>query len=165
VAVVALFVDANDDTIAHAVRAARPDLLQLHGSEPPKRVSEIRARFGLPVMKAIGVAEPRDLAVVPAYEAVADMLLFDGKRAAGTPGGRGVAFDWQMLGGHTIRKPWLLAGGLNVRNVAHAVVTAGAHGADVSSGVETSPGAKDAEAIRAFVEAARAAESATGVPA
>lgn len=165
VRVVALFVDANDQTIAEAIRAARPDVLQLHGGEPAKRVAEIRTRFGVPVMKAIAIAEASDFAAVPAYEAVADMLLFDGKPAGGPAGGRGCAFDWQLLRGRTIRKPWLLAGGLNVQNVARAIRAAGATGVDVSSGVETSPGIKDAATIRDFVAAARAAQSAAEAPA
>lgn len=161
VRVVALFVDANDQTIAEGVRTARPDVVQLHGSESPKRVAEIRARFGLPVMKAIAIADASDLAAVPAYEAAADMLLFEGRPATGSAGGRGCAFDWQMLRGRTIGRPWLLAGGLNVQNVARAIRAAGATGVDVSSGVETSPGIKDAAIIHDFVAAARAAEFAS----
>jgi phosphoribosylanthranilate isomerase len=155
---VALFVDANDETIFEAVAAAKPDFLQLHGSEPPQRVAEIRARFGIPVIKAIGIADAGDFEVMPGYETVADMLLFDGKTTAGAPGGRGRAFDWQLLRKRTIRRPWLLAGGLDPQNVARAIAAAAAPGVDVSSGVETSPGFKDAEKIVTFVAAARTAE-------
>jgi len=157
VRVVALFVDATDNAIIDCVDTVRPDVLQLHGDEPPKRVAEIRARFGIPVMKAIGISDRSDFDALPGYEAVADMLLFDAKTVAGLAGGRGCAFDWQLLRSRTIRKPWLLAGGLNVQNVARAIATAGAQGVDVSSGVETSPGIKDASTIRDFVAAARAA--------
>ncbi|HLY05092.1 MAG TPA: phosphoribosylanthranilate isomerase [Rhizomicrobium sp.] len=165
VPVVALFVDAGDQTIAGGAAAARPDFLQLHGSESPKRVAEIRARFGIPVVKAIGISEAQDFDQVPEYEAVADMLLFEGKTASGLQGGMGCAFDWQLLRERRIRKPWLLAGGLNVQNVARAIRTAGAPGVDVSSGVETAPGIKDAQKIADFVAAARAAEFAVEQPA
>ena len=165
VRVVALFVDATDNTIIDCVDTVRPDFLQLHGDEPPKRVAEIRARFGIPVMKAIGISDRSDFNTLPNYEAVADMLVFDAKALAGPAGGRGFAFDWQLLRRRTIRTPWLLAGGLNVQNVARAIATAGAQGVDVSSGVETSPGIKDASTIRDFVSAARAANSTAEQPA
>jgi phosphoribosylanthranilate isomerase len=162
VRVVALFVDPGDASLAEAITAAKPDMLQLHGAEPPARVAEIRARFGVAVMKAIAVAEPADLDALPAYEGVADMLLFDAKASKGVSGGRGAAFDWRLLRGRTIGKPWLLAGGLNVQNVLRAIAAAGAPGVDVSSGVETAPGMKDAQAIRDFVQTARTAEFAGG---
>lgn len=163
--IVALFVDAGDQMIAEGVGAARPDFLQLHGSESPKRVAEIRARFGIPVVKAIGISDVHDFDPVPQYEATADMLLFEGKAVTGPQGGRGCAFDWQLLRGRKIRKPWLLAGGLNVQNVANAIVAAGARAVDVSSGVEMSPGIKDALRIRDFITAARAAECTAELPA
>jgi phosphoribosylanthranilate isomerase len=165
VCIVALFVNPNDDMVGGAVAAAKPDFVQLHGRESPKRVAEIRAQFGIPVMKAIGISDACDFDALSAYEAVADMLLFDAKPVAGTPGGRGHAFDWQLLRKRTIRKPWLLAGGLHVQNVARAIAAAGAPGVDVSSGVETSPGVKDVAAIREFVAAARAASFAAEEPA
>lgn len=165
VQVVALFVNANDDAICGGINAARPDFLQLHGREPPNRVAEIRARFGVPVIKAIAVSDARDFDVLPEYEATADILLFEGRPAMGLPGGRGCAFDWQLLRKRKIRRPWLLAGGLNVQNVGDAIVASGAHGVDVSSGVESSPGVKNAEAIHDFVAAARAAEFVAGPPA
>jgi phosphoribosylanthranilate isomerase len=158
VRIVALFVDANDETISDVVAVVTPDCIQLHGKEAPQRVAEIRARFGIPVIKAIGIAEESDFDALPGYQAVADMLLFDAKAVAVAPGGRGRAFDWRLLHGRSISKPWLLAGGLNVQNVARAIAASGAPGVDVSSGVETSPGSKDSDAIRAFVEATRAAE-------
>ena len=162
--IVALFVDAYDDAIARAVDAANPDFLQLHGDETPERVAEIRARFGIPVMKAIAISNAVDFEGVPGYAAVADMLLFEGRPATGLPGGRGCAFDWQLLRDRRIGKPWLLAGGLNVQNVARAIATAGATGVDVSSGVESSPGVKDAARIGEFVAAARTADSRTEQP-
>jgi phosphoribosylanthranilate isomerase len=165
VRIVTLLVDPNDETIRETVSAARPDYIQLHGKEAPDRVADIRQRFGIPVIKAIGISDEGDFDVLPAYEAVADILLFDSKPRAGTPGGRGRTFDWQLLRKRTSRKLWLLAGGLNVQNIARAITTAGAPGVDVSSGVETSLGVKDAGAIRAFVEAARAAEFAAEQPA
>ena len=158
VRIVSLFVNPADDALAQGIAAAKPDFIQLHGNEPPKRVAEVRGRFDIPVIKAMGVAGDEDFETLHAYEAVADMLLFDAKPVASTTGGRGVPFDWQLLRKRTIRKPWLLAGGLHVQNVRRAIATAGALAVDVSSGVESSPGVKDAEAIRAFVAAARVAE-------
>lgn len=160
---VALLADAGDEAISAVISAAKPDFLQLHGNEPPTRVAEIRARTGLPIIKALPVADVADLALVPMYEDAADMLLFDAKApaAAARPGGHGAAFDWRLLKGRVFRKPWLLAGGLDAENVARAIATAEAPGVDVSSGVETAPGVKDAALIRAFVEAARSASFAS----
>ena len=158
--VVAVLVDAGDAEIEPAVKAARPDLLQLHGRETPERVAAIRHRFGIPVMKAIAVAGAEDFAAVPAYEGVADRLLFDAPapRSALRPGGHGAAFDWQLLRGRRFSRPWLLSGGLNPENVARAIRACEAPGVDCSSGVETSPGAKSPQLIRTFAAAARAAQ-------
>jgi phosphoribosylanthranilate isomerase len=163
VKIAALVPDAGDEQIAAILRAVRPDFLQLHGSETPDRVGAVRTRFDIPVIKAISVAEASDLADVAAFEASADMLLFDAKppRGADRTGGHGVAFDWQLLRDRTFTKPWLLAGGLNSENVARAVRTSGTPGVDTSSGVETAPGIKSAEMIRNFVTAARGAQYAT----
>ncbi|WP_415182224.1 phosphoribosylanthranilate isomerase [Phaeovulum sp.] len=157
VAKVALVVDADDATLDAILREVPIDMLQLHGSETPARVAEIRARFGLPVMKAVGVADASDLAILPAYEAVADQILLDAKPAkdAVLPGGNGLAFDWRLIAGRAWMKPWILAGGLTPQNVAEAVRLTGARQVDVSSGVETAPGVKDADLIRAFIAAAR----------
>lgn len=149
---VALFADAGDEEIAAAIGAVAPDFLQLHGGESPERVSAVRARFGVPVIKAVAIAEASDL--VGSMRYVADMLLFDAKGAS--PGGNGAAFDWQLLRGRSFSKPWLLAGGLNAGNVGRAVQATGAPGVDVSSGVETAPGVKDARMIREFISEARA---------
>jgi phosphoribosylanthranilate isomerase len=158
--IVALFADASDEEIASAMRAAQPDMLQLHGKESPERVAGLRARFHVDVIKAIPVAETNDLANVPAYEAVADMLLFDAKAPANAnrQGGHGAAFDWQLLRNRTFTRPWLLAGGLHSENVARAIRISGAPGVDVSSGVESAPGMKSAEKIRAFAAAVHAAQ-------
>jgi phosphoribosylanthranilate isomerase len=155
---VLLTVDADDALLAAAIAALEPALLQLHGGETPERAAAIRARFGLPVMKAIGIGSAADLAPIPQFEAVADFLLFDAKPGhAKIPGGRGKSFDWSVLAGVETTKPWLLAGGLHAGNVAEAMVATRAPGVDVSSGVESAPGVKDGAKIAAFIAAARLA--------
>ncbi len=158
VAKVALVVNADDATLEAILRDVPIDMLQLHGAETPARVTEIRARFGLPVMKAVGVVEAADLDALPAYEAVADQILVDAKppKGAALPGGNGLAFDWRLIAGRSWDRPWMLAGGLTAQNVAEAVRLTGAQQVDVSSGVETAPGVKDVALIRDFVAAARA---------
>jgi phosphoribosylanthranilate isomerase len=155
---VALTVNA-DDALLDAILAMVPlDMLQLHGNEPPARVAEVKARYGLPVMKAVGVAEACDLAAIDAYAPVADQLLIDAKppKGADLPGGNGLAFDWRLLAGRkNWNKPWMLAGGLTPGNVAEAVQLTGARQVDVSSSVESAPGVKDAGLIRAFADALR----------
>ena len=155
---VGLFVDAGDDHI-RAVTARVPlDLLQLHGDEPPRRVAEIKDRFGLPVMKAIRIATAADLAPLPEYEIVADWILFDAKAPANVralPGGTGIAFDWQLLRGLKIARPWMLSGGLTAQNLAEAVGLTGAKMVDVSSGVEDRPGVKSVARIQEFLAAAK----------
>lgn len=154
---VGLVVDATDDELAAITQAVPLDMLQLHGNESPVRVAEVRARFGLPVMKAVGVAEAADLAAVADHEAVADQILLDAKapKGAALPGGNGLAFDWRLIAGRQWTRPWMLAGGLTPENVAQAVALTGANQVDVSSGVESAPGVKDAAKIAAFVAAAR----------
>jgi len=152
---VGLFVNP-DDALLDATLAAVPlDILQLHGAESPARVREIRDRTGLPVMKAVGVATPGDLDALWDYGLAADLLLVDAKPAPGAalPGGNGLAFDWRLLAGRRLLKPWFLAGGLNPGNVAEAVRLTGAPAVDVSSGVERVPGDKDPELIAAFCAA------------
>jgi phosphoribosylanthranilate isomerase len=159
VAKVALTVDASDAEL-DAITAAVPlDLLQLHGAESPARVSEVKARYGLPVMKVIGVSERADLAALDAYQTVADQILIDAKppRGAVLPGGNGLTFDWRLLLGRVWRKPWMLAGGLTPGNVALAIRSTNARQVDVASGVETAPGVKDEALIRAFIAAAKSA--------
>ncbi|HXS08254.1 MAG TPA: phosphoribosylanthranilate isomerase [Rhizomicrobium sp.] len=153
----ALVVDESDDRLAAIAREIKPDFFQLHGRETTARVAEIRARFGLAVIKALSVAEPGDLSRAADYERVADMLLFDATPAAGAtrPGGHGAAFDWQMLNGRQFSRPWFLAGGLNSENVGRAIAVSGAALVDVSSGVESAPGIKSDSRIAEFVVAAR----------
>ncbi|MDP3959684.1 MAG: phosphoribosylanthranilate isomerase [Pseudorhodobacter sp.] len=156
---VALTVDADDAALDAIVAALPLDMLQLHGHESPERVAQVRARYGLPVMKAVGVADAGDLAAVFEYSLVADQLLIDAKPAPGAtlPGGNGVAFDWRLLAGRRWLRPWMLAGGLTPGNVAEAIRLTGAEQVDVSSGVESAPGIKDAARIAAFGRAAGAA--------
>lgn len=155
---VGVFVDAGDSAIAEAIDSGAIDYLQLHGNESPDRVAAIRARFGLPVIKAIGVAGTGDMDRAAEYDPVADMLLFDAKPPAinpAMPGGNGLIFDWNLIAGHRWISPWILSGGLNAQNLAGAVRTSGARIVDVSSGVESATGIKDAKKIRGFIEAAK----------
>lgn len=161
---VALTVDADDATLDAIVGAVPLDMLQLHGREAPERVAEVKARYGLPVMKAIGVADEGDLAGLLEMSLAADQLLIDAKppKGAALPGGNGLAFDWRLLVGRKWLRPWMLAGGLTPENVAQAVRLTGARQVDVSSGVESAPGVKDPARIAAFVEAAQGVRD--GVP-
>ena len=155
---VALAVDPDDFKLAAIVEALAPDILQLHGKETPERVQAIRDRFGIPVMKAIGIASRADLARSETYAQAADTLLFDAKPApeAALPGGNGQAFDWSILKGFATDRPWMLSGGLDPANVADALTATGARGVDVSSGVESAPGIKDPVRIAGFIAAVRA---------
>jgi phosphoribosylanthranilate isomerase len=157
---VALMVDADDALLDAVVEALQPDLLQLHGKETPARVTALKKRFGLPVMKAIAVATKGDLAAAATYAKVADRLLFDARapREATRPGGLGRSFDWHLLENLDPGVPFMLSGGLDAGNVGEALRITWAPGVDVSSGVERAPGEKDLDKIRAFVRAARAAE-------
>ena len=155
---VALVVDA-DDPFLDALLADCPfDMLQLHGHETVARVAEIRARYGLPVMKAVGIAEAGDLDAAFEYSLVADQILIDAKppKDAALPGGNGLAFDWRLVAQRRWLRPWMLAGGLNPSNVAQAIALTNARQVDVSSGVESALGVKDAAKITAFVQAATA---------
>jgi phosphoribosylanthranilate isomerase len=162
--IAALSVDASDETLSNIVAALDPDLLQLHGREPPERVAEIRRRFGRPVMKAIGVAAAADFAAAEPYATAADWLLIDAKPPQGAelPGGNGRAFDWRLAETFRPSTRWMLSGGLDPSNVDVAIAQSGADGVDVSSGVETRPGVKDPDRIAAFVAAARAAFALSG---
>lgn len=155
IAKVAVTVDATDAALDEITASVPIDLLQLHGSESPVRVAEIRARYGLPVMKVVGVAEPQDVPGLARYDAVADQLLVETKQPkdAALPGGMGVPFDWTLIQGHHFQRPWMLAGGLTPANVSTAVRLTGAQQVDVSSGVESAPGVKDEALIRAFMAA------------
>lgn len=158
IAKVALVVNADDALLDHITEKVPLDMLQLHGGESPERVQDIRARYGLPVMKAVGVADAEDLPALSEYAYVADQILVDAKppRNAELPGGNGLSFDWRLLEGRRWAVPWMLAGGLTPDNVATAVQMTGAQQVDVSSGVESAPGVKDADKIRAFIKAAQA---------
>jgi phosphoribosylanthranilate isomerase len=163
---VALSVDAGDEELAASIEALEPDLLQLHGKETPERVIEVRSRFGIPVMKALPIAEAADLAPIWLYDEVADRLIFDARaeRAATRPGGLGKSFDWRLLENLEIRVPFMLSGGLDAENVAEALRITAAPAVDVSSGVERATGDKDLDKIRAFIIAARDAASKLAAP-
>lgn len=158
----ALTVDADDASLENCIEALQPGLLQLHGSESIARVRDIKQKFGLPVMKVLSVATAADLAELPGHAAVADRILFDARapKDATRPGGLGVPFDWHLLENIKLSIPFMVGGGLNAGNVAEAVRVTRANGVDVSSGVESAPGIKDPDMIRAFIRAAREAEHA-----
>ena len=157
VAKVALTVNADDALLDQITNAVPIDVLQLQGAEAPERVAEVKARYGLPVMKAIGIEDASDVSALDAYEGAADILLVDAKPPKGSTrsGGNGVAFDWRLLDGRDWQTPWMLAGGLTADNVAEAIRLTGAPVVDVSSGVESSPGIKDEHKIAAFIRAAQ----------
>ncbi|MCF6316801.1 MAG: phosphoribosylanthranilate isomerase [Marinosulfonomonas sp.] len=157
VAKVALTVDADNAMLDAICDAVPLDMLQLHGSESVERVAEVKRRYGLPVMKAVGVADEGDLAMLDAYGHVADQLLVDAKPPKGAvlPGGNGLAFDWRLIANRRWFAPWMLAGGLTPDNVAEAVLLTGARQVDVSSGVESAPAVKDSELIAGFIAAAQ----------
>ncbi len=158
-AIVALIVDWNVAQAQELVRALRPDWLQLHGSETPETVRAIKAATGLPVIRALGVATAGDLAAVAAHRDAADLVLLDAKppKDAAYPGGHGRPFDWTLLADLDPGFRFMLSGGLDPANVADAIRIAKPAGVDVSSGVESAPGVKDAGRIRDFIAAARAA--------
>jgi len=155
IAKVGLLVDEPDERIAEILARVSLDILQLHGKETPARVDDIRRRFGLPIMKAVKIAEAADLAVADRYIGHADWLLFDAKpppeMTGALPGGNALSFDWQLLAGRTWPSPWMLSGGLTPENLAEAVRISGARVVDVSSGVESQPGVKDPAKIAAFL--------------
>jgi phosphoribosylanthranilate isomerase len=155
---VAVLVDPDDALIDEILATVRPGLLQLHGSETLERVAVIRARTGLRVIKAIGVATADDVGKAAAYRGIADMILFDAKAPSGSnlPGGHGLAFDWNALGGPSVERPFALSGGLDPDNVWEALAVTGASMVDVSSGVERAPGEKDPDLVRRFIQAAKA---------
>jgi phosphoribosylanthranilate isomerase len=160
---VALSVDADDADLENSIDALKPDILQLHGKESVARVRDIKQKFGLPVMKALAVETRADLAALPGYAAVCDRILFDAKapKDATRPGGLGAVFDWHLLEGLDLKLPFMVSGGLTAANVAEALRITRAGGVDISSGVESAPGIKDPDMIRAFIRAARATEELT----
>ncbi|UYV38594.1 phosphoribosylanthranilate isomerase [Rhodobacteraceae bacterium D3-12] len=153
---VGLVVGASDAELDAITGAVPLDMLQLHGGESAARVAEVKARYGLPVIKVVGVSGAGDLAALDAFSDVADQILVDAKppKEAVLPGGNGVAFDWALIAGREWRVPWMLAGGLTPKNVGEAIRLTGARQVDTASGVESAPGVKDADLIRAFVSAA-----------
>ncbi|MER8499651.1 phosphoribosylanthranilate isomerase [Mesorhizobium sp. M0204] len=156
---VAVTVDASDAFLDEIVEKIQPDMLQLHGAEPPERVAEVKARYGLPVMKALPVSEAADLARVKPFIGIADRFLFDAKPPKGSelPGGNGLAFDWRILAGLDAGVDYLLSGGLNAGNIGDAFRLANPPGIDVSSGVESAPGVKEPALIEQFFRAVGAA--------
>jgi phosphoribosylanthranilate isomerase len=157
---VALTVDADDATLDNIMDALSPDIFQLHGKESVARLRDIKQKFGRPVMKAVPVATAADLAVLPGYASVADRILFDARapKDATRPGGLGAPFDWHLLENLDLKLPYMVSGGLHADNVAEAVRVTRAGGVDVSSGIESAPGVKDPEMIKAFIRAARATQ-------
>ena len=157
---VALTVDADDATLDNIMDTLSPDILQLHGKESVARLRDIRQKFGRPLMKAVPVETSADLAVLPGYAAVADHILFDARppKEATRPGGLGAAFDWHLLENLDLKLPYMVSGGLLAENVAEALRVTRAGGVDVSSGVESAPGVKDPQMIKAFIRACRATQ-------
>ena len=153
---VGLFVDPGSEGLEKILGTVELDMIQLHGDESPERVTEIKQKFGKPVMKALKIATKYDMEGLEDYEAAADWLLFDSKSAdAEMPGGTGQSFDWSVLKDRTFQKPWMLSGGLNHENVSDALSLLNPKVVDVSSGVESEPGVKDPDKIREFVNIAR----------
>ena len=157
VKIVAVTVDASDEELDDIVHLLKPDVLQMHGHETPERILQVKALYGIPVMKAFSVREASDLERIDPYVGVADRFLFDAKAPAGSelPGGNGVSFDWNIMASLDASVDYMLSGGLNKDNVGLALASTRARGIDVSSGVESAPGLKDRELIRAFCDAAR----------
>ena len=160
---VAVSVNADNETLDAIVAEVRPGMLQLHGSESPDRVAAVKARYGLPVMKAVSLKEQGDLRLIEPYRGVADRFLFEAKPPSGSelPGGNGVPFDWTILATIDPDIDYMLSGGLDAENIGDALAQTGAGGVDLSSGVESAPGQKDIKLIAEFFEALRSAERAT----
>ncbi|GIT91077.1 N-(5'-phosphoribosyl)anthranilate isomerase [Jannaschia pagri] len=153
---VALLVNPDDETLDHVLDQVPLDMIQLHGSETPERLAEVRARSGLPVMKAVGIRTAEDLAQLDQFDGVADQVLVDAKPPAGSdrPGGNGVGFDWTLIADREWKGPWMLSGGLTPENLAQAIAQTGARQVDASSSLEVVKGVKDAAKIAAFCAAA-----------
>lgn len=159
VKIVAVTVDADNDELDEIIHLMKPDMLQLHGHESPERVLNVKAVYGLPIIKAFSIRDADDLAKIDPYIGIADKFLFDAKPPAGSdlPGGNGVSFDWTLLHSLDEGVDYMLSGGLNKDNIAHALAETGAKGIDASSGVESAPGVKDLAMIDAFFDAIRSA--------
>ncbi len=149
---VGLFVNPDDKLLEQVINEIDIDMVQLHGMETSRRVNSIKSKFGLPVIKAISLKTKDDISIVQDYEDVCDWLLFDTKTPDGDlPGGSGKSFDWNLLKGKTFSRPWMLSGGLNLRNIDKAMEITSPDAIDVSSGVESSRGVKDCQKIRDFI--------------
>ena len=158
---VALVVDADDATLDAITDALRPVLIQCHGGESPDRISAIKSRYGVAVMKAVRVASLLDIKDALRYDGVADWLLFDSHpQESELPGGTGQVFDWALMRAFAGATPWMLAGGLNADNIGDAISQSHARYVDVSSGVESQKGVKDHAAIKAFIGAVRGVDNA-----
>ena len=156
-AIVAVTVDPDDALLDRLTTRLSPDFIQLHGKETPSRVREVAQRTGAGVIKVVSVAAAPDVSRAAAFESGADHVMFDTKAPTGSaiPGGLGTSFDWTLLTGLRLERPWFLAGGLDPWNVAQALKASGAPMADVSSGVERGAGLKDPALIHSFLEAVR----------
>lgn len=154
---VALMVNPSNDFLRELLEHVDVDILQLQGSESAERVREIKELSGKPVIKALGVSSQDDLATLESYKGLADQILLDAKapKDADRPGGNGASFDWSLLTDTSIDVPWMLAGGLTIENVKEAITVSHARQVDVSSAVESAPGVKDKEKVRAFIAAAK----------
>ena len=152
----ALVVDPFDKDLDDLLDKVPVDMIQLHGHESAERVSEVKDKFGLPVMKAVGISDESDLVNLYEHSRIADQILVDAKppKNAVLPGGNGLSFDWKLLAGRRWSTPWMLAGGLNSSNLLQAAKLTGARQFDVSSGVETSTGVKDIKLISDFIQVA-----------
>ncbi len=150
---VGVTVNLDNQTMDKILAKVPLDFIQLHGRESPGRILEIKARYNLPVIKAIGVSKKSDLESILLFKDVADQLLIDAKSSSPSvlPGGNGLNFDWNLLKGFNFECPWLLAGGLTSENVKEAIKLTGANQLDLSSGVEKTPGQKDEEKISLFM--------------
>lgn len=157
---VVVTVNADDGYLDEIVHTVKPAMIQLHGGETPERVAEVKARYGLPVMKAFAIADASDLAKLAPYKGIADRLLLDAKAPKGSnlPGGNGVSFDWSLLSALDGDVDYMLSGGLNAQNVGQAMAIANPPALDISSGVESAPGIKDKDKIAAFFAAVKQAE-------
>lgn len=165
--IVALLVNPDDRLVQTITNKIQPDYIQLHGTETPSRVTEIKNQAQCKIIKALAIATKQDFAPLPHYEDVADMILLDAKpiekssalQADILPGGNGISFDWELVQNQTLRRPYMLAGGLSPYNVAQAVSLTNAPIVDVSSGVEAKPGFKDHQKIKQFISSAKQSEN------
>lgn len=157
--IVAVLVNPGNKQLDKVVKQLRPNFIQLHGKESPDRVRTIWKRYHTPLIKACAVASAREVADVDRYGQTASHYLLDAKppKGAAFEGGHGIAFDWNIIHGAALAKPWFLAGGLDAQNVGAAIAQTGARMVDVSSGVESAPGVKDPSKVAAFIKAAKSA--------